>query len=296
MNKILGEIISFVTTDKLILNGVWFGKKNNKTAVIFIHGLGGSIFSRLEIVSSLGKGKVSVLTFNNRGSGNINGFKKIDKTKAKGYGKFLAGEWHEIFTECVHDIEGAIQFSKSCGAKKIYLFGHSTGCQKIIYYLAQKNNQKSITGAILACPLSDWSISQKYNDKKMMRRAEKKARELVKKGKPHELLPKNIWPYGHDAQRFLSLHTPDSKEEIFTYAQPDKKPKTLQKVKIPVLGIFAGNDEFNDRPTQEIVSWFEKNTGENFSSVTIFKADHSFTGKNKSIENVIQRYIKKNGF
>ena len=86
------------------------------------------------------------------------------------------------------------------------------------------------------------------------------------------------WP-GLDAQRFLSLFTPNSKEEIFTYAQPKKIPKILQKVKIPLLAVFAGNDEYHDRDTQKIVDWFTAHIASPRGSVSIIpNAGRGFKG------------------
>ena len=45
---------------------------------------------------------------------------------------------------------------------------------------------------------------------------------MVKAGKAKELVPKEIWWQYLSAERLLSLYTPDSIEEIFSYAQPDK--------------------------------------------------------------------------
>ena len=38
------------------------------------------------------------------------------------------------FTDCLLDIEGAINYAKEKGYKDIILEGHSYGCNKVIYY------------------------------------------------------------------------------------------------------------------------------------------------------------------
>ena len=221
----------------------------------------------------------------------MSGIIKIDKKSKKGYRRELGGETHEKFTDCADDIQGAVNLLRKSGAKKIYLVGHSTGSQKIAYYLAQGENQRKIAGAALS-PMSDYASIKNDVPRAKLARARKFAEMLVKKKKPHELLPLNIWPDLLDAQRFLSLYTPDSKEEIFSYAQPKKKPRTLQKIRIPLLVVLAGKDEFRDREMEEIADWFESNImSENASIVTIPNAMHGFKKKENIIANLIGKFI-----
>ena len=115
--------------------------------------------------------------------------------------------------------------------KEIYLAGHSTGCQKSVYY-AIKKADRAVKGLILLAPISDYAAERMRNTKGTLLRATTVAQKLVKAGKKHDLLPKNVWHGVIDAQRFLSLYTPTSAEEIFSYAQPKKNPSVLKKVKV----------------------------------------------------------------
>jgi len=66
--------------------------------------------------------------------------------------------------------------------------------------------------------MSDYSYAVS-SEKPSLEQAVEQAEKLVKSGKPHELLPPSYSEDLLDAQRYLSLYTPDSEEEIFTYAQ-----------------------------------------------------------------------------
>ena len=93
-----------------------------------------------------------------------------------------------------------------------------------------------------------------------------------------------------DAQRFLSLYTPDSPEEIFTYARPEITPRTFSEVKIPALVLLAGADEYGDMPPKKISEWFMKwlYTGH----VTIIpKVKHSFKGGEKDVATAIRDFV-----
>ncbi len=122
------HVVEIVTPKRYLLNGLWFGPKKPKRVIIWIHGLGSSAFTKLYIVDKLVDKNTVVITFNNRGHD------KVSSTSSSGRGKHLrGGAAHEVFTDCVDDIEGAIRFAKRAGARSIVLAGHSTGGQKSAY-------------------------------------------------------------------------------------------------------------------------------------------------------------------
>ncbi len=288
------EIVTITTPKKNLLYGLWSSAKKPKRAIIFIHGLSSSAFTLEKVISFLADNTTSILKFNNRGAGVINRLNKVDKRKKKGYTlSKIAGAAHEVFTECVDDIQGAVNFVKEKGVKDIYLVGHSTGCQKAIFYLSKKGKQKQVNGVTLLCPVSDYSAAVKMTDKIILSKAVKYALNLVSKGKKNEILPDNVWKDDIvDAQRFLSLYTPDSEEEIFTYVNSNKIPKTLRKVKIPIFAVFAGKDEYHDRPTKKIVSWFEKNSkSQDLTIKVVENSPHSFQDHKEKVSKEIQKWL-----
>src|SRR3990167_4017775 len=70
------QVVEITTPKKFILNGLWFGPKKPKRAIIFIHGLTGSAFSMQRVVGSLVAAKPAVSTLNNRGLNRIVGIRK----------------------------------------------------------------------------------------------------------------------------------------------------------------------------------------------------------------------------
>ena len=289
-------IVTITTSEKNLLYGLWYSPKKSKRAIIFIHGLSSTAFSLEKVISPLADNTTSILKLNNRGHDIVSKLNKVDKRKNKGYRTAkIAGAAHEIFTECVDDIQGAVNFVKEKGIKDIYLVGHSTGCQKAIFYLSKKGKQIQVKGVILLCPVSDYSAALATSDKKTLASAVKYARGLVLKGSHHGLLPSEVWTEDVvDAQRFLSLYTPESEEEIFSYIQPDKKPETLQKVKIPTLTIFAGKDEYHDRSTKKIAEWFQNNSRAKSLTIKVIKdSSHSFQGYENQVSKEIKEWLKE---
>ena len=58
--------IEIVTPKKFVLNGLWFGSKKPKRVIVWVHGLGSSMFSKLGIVDQLVDKETAVVMFNNR--------------------------------------------------------------------------------------------------------------------------------------------------------------------------------------------------------------------------------------
>lgn len=280
------HVIEIITPKKFVLNGLWFGSKKPKRAIIHVHGLFSNAFSMAGVVEKLVDTETAVITFNNRGHDAVSDVKQIVGKKRKYH---RGGTAHEIFTDCVDDIQGVINFVKKQGVKEIFLAGHSTGCQKAVYWAA-KTGGRGVKGIILYAPLSDYAGDKK---KPKLKTATQYARMLMRKGKKHELLPSDIWSHYVDAQRFLSLYTPDSVEEIFSYAQKGRIPRIYQSVRIPMLALFAGDDEYSERPAQRLVEWFTKETrSSHFDAVIIPKVGHSFRGGEAVLARLVKNFIK----
>lgn len=294
MKQTAALILDFHTPKRIEQTGFWFGPKNPETAIVMVHGLGGSALSGIEkaLARHLVDNSTGVLLFNNRGYGVINKvYKDAPKTK-KGYKRFYAGAAHEVFTDCPDDIQGAINAAKKMGATRVFLAGHSTGCQKSIYWAKKAAKKRSaVDGIILLAPISDYSFALKVNTGEL-EKTTRIAKKMVAAGKKHDLLPQSVWPRTEDAQRFLSLYTPDSQEEIFTYAQPKKIPRVLRSIEIPILAVFAQHDEFLDRPADALANWFTRQiySGE---AVVIRNTMHSFQKKEKEVAQLMVRFMKE---
>lgn len=283
------HVIELLTPKKFVLNGLWFGPKKPKRAVIFVHGLTSSAFSGSAMRNSLLSLRgTAVITFNNRGFESVT---SIKQKKGKDTVYHTMGGTHEVFTDCVDDIQGAINLVRKTGVKEIYIAGHSTGCQKSIYW-ASKTGGKSVKGIILFAPISDYSSEKKADANGRLQEATALAEKLVREGKPHELLPRIASPIMLlDAQRFLSLYTQESNEEIFSYAH-DKQPKIYQAVRVPVLIVLAGADEYADEPVRKMAAWFaEHSRSRHFASVVIPRVKHSFRGGDASISQAVRKWI-----
>lgn len=285
------HVVQITTPKKYLLNGLWWGPKRPKRVIVWVHGLGGSAFSMRTMVQAFVGKDTAVLTFNNRGFEAITTLRNVSERKSQRFG---GGAAHEVFAECVDDIEGAVTFAHGMGAKHIFLAGHSTGCQKSIYW-AYKKKAAGVKGVILLAPISDWAAETMRQGTQKIARALGVAHRLVLNGKPHELLPAHLWHEVMDAQRFLSLYSPDSPEELFSYSQPEKQPKVLQSVRIPVAVFWAGKDEYADQPAQKIAAWFEATIHAPHRVVIVAGVGHGFKGQEERVVKEARAFMKECG-
>jgi alpha-beta hydrolase superfamily lysophospholipase len=293
-----GFHIEITTPSKVVLQGMWMGPKKAKRVVVWIHGLGSSLFNKLAIADQFIDGNTAVLAFNNRGHD------KVAKV-SRGEKRLLAGAAHEVFTECADDIEGAVRFAHEAGASEVFLAGHSTGCQKSIYWAATKAKGKKgerrekgeVKGIILLAPISDYAAELKISGAAKIAKGLKIARAMIRAGKKHELLPSDSmdWSLVCDAQRFVSLYSGESAEEIFPYWAPERMPATLRSVKLPILSLIAERDEYRDRPAIRMADWFADHLKIGDRVIVVLKVAHSFAGGEKTVAKHMKEFMKEAG-
>jgi alpha-beta hydrolase superfamily lysophospholipase len=243
----------------------------------------------LTLIDKLVDDNTSVFAFNNRGVETIADLEYIADYQKGHKGWITAGTAHEVFEDCVDDVRGAVDVATKAGAREIYLLGHSTGCQKSIYFAHQE--LPNITGIILLAPISDYAAEMKRQGIEIMNRATKIARSLVRKGLSKQLLPPGIWYEILDAQRFLSLYDPNSLEEIFCYSQPHKSPKMLQSISLPILVLIPQRDEYLDRSAKQMSSWFERSIASPNRIVIIPNAPHDFQGSETIAAKAVKAFL-----
>ena len=284
-------VVQVTTPKKYLLNGLWFGPKRPRRVIVWVHGLGSSMFSKQSIAGRLVDTQTAVLMFNNRGHDVVANLPRKAAQTEKRPQRILAGAAHERFADCVDDIQGAINFTHRVGVKNVYLAGHSTGCQKSMYWAYRKG--RGVRGIILLAPVNDYAGALAWHGKKKLERATRLARTLIARGKSHELLPKSAWSEeSDDAQRFLSLYTAESIENIFSYDNTKKKPRILRAVKLPLLVLWAGSDEYADRSAARVAVWFKTHLKKRDSIVIVPRVKHGFKGGEKKVAAEIRTFLR----
>ncbi|MFA4937077.1 MAG: alpha/beta fold hydrolase [Patescibacteria group bacterium] len=286
-----------LTSDGLWLDGLFF-KPQTKTnkAIIWVHGLLGNFYGGGERVRILGKicteNNFSFVSFNTRGAGVMSRFSKQTSANIKHKNRKTIGGGLENFKESIWDIEAMIKFLQRRGFKKIYLVGHSTGANKVLYYM-YKRCDRYVAGISLVGPMNDFAgkkqeLGSRYNS------IIKKVKVLAKKN-PHKLLPYLLSPVPTTAARYLSLYTPGTPEDVFPYYNKKAKFKELASVRAPILVLIGERDEYLDRSPQNFVNIFKSKAvkTKKFVGQIIKSADHGFYNKEKNLAEAIVNWIKK---
>jgi len=228
--------------------------QKNAPLLVFVHGMGSNFYRSamkkafLETAPPLGLG---ILSFNNRGADQ--------------------GTEDEKFQTCLADLDAAAEFARRQGYKKIIWVGHSTGCQKVVFWQA-KRNHPAVAGIVLLAPADDHAMMQKD----FGNRFEKKiawARKKIADGKGDALITVAYEKF--TAARFLSVADPRHAEaSVFRYAG---NLTQFKRVRCPVLAVFGEEEEFAAIPPEEMLDILRKKThSRDYAAWLIPDTGHSF--------------------
>ncbi len=283
------ELREIVTKDKLVHQGIYYRPtKPRKIAILWVHGLSGTFYGDIPLHETFARECEEkgwgYAAFHNRGHDLIAGVRKLDGTPPKGYSYFLAGAGQEVFEESVLDLDAAISFLADQGFLRVILVGHSTGANKVCYYVATQKDPR-VVGAVLAGPMSDRLDTSL--DPKKLKRDMAKMKQMVVQGKGDALqLGYHYFPM--TPKRFLSLFGTRSTEDTFDYGDTDPRMAHFSRMRLPLLVVLAENDEYADRPMQKIRDVFDaKATSKRYKSVMIPRALHKFNGKEKEFVSTV---------
>jgi pimeloyl-ACP methyl ester carboxylesterase len=281
-----GELLTYRTDDGIRMTGLLYRSgTRNKTAIINVFGMTGDFFSspRYEAMAKAAKSTdIDIFFAGNRGIGLSFPFKDRNGKK------ILLGTAHERFEDSIFDIRAAVRLLHNRSYKKIILMGHSTGCQKSVYYLYRTGNRR-ITGLILLGPAGDYDLVKKMLGKRLGK-AVMVARDMIKKRKNKEMTP--AWISNYTPRRFLSYAVAGSPEaRMFNY---NSSLREFGSIRCPIFVCFGENEQYATKPVKEHISILRHATGSRkFESAIIKGADHSFTGKEAALAKEVVGWARR---
>lgn len=268
------EMLRFRAKDGLLLSGLLHKSgKGNKTAIIYIFGMNGDFFTSRRYTelcrASEGSG-IDVFMPQHRGMNPVSIFHR-----ASGKSTFI-GTALERFTDSVYDIDGDVSALRRRGYRRFILVGHSTGCQKAVYYQYKRKN-RSVKGIVLLAPMDDYNIARKELGNRF-NAAVRKAKSMVRNGEGNEITPH--WISHYSARRVLSFFIQGNAEaRIFNY---DSSMREFRSIKCPILAVIGSEEPFAVKPVEELMSILEsKSTSSDFRQMIVGGAGHSFRKKEK---------------
>jgi hypothetical protein len=183
---------------------------------------------------------------------------------------------------------------KNKGFNEIYLQGHSSGANKVVYYLSQESSQK-IKGTILLSPCDDIglqieNLGEKYDNMLDI------ARVLIKEGNENSLMPEgSFYSYPISAKTYLNFFGPNSPIDTFPYRDPTREFKNLQKIETPILALFGNNGEYVIDNIAETLDLLEMKAGScpSFTKIILDGATHNYLGKENKLADILIDWITK---
>ncbi|MBI5220898.1 MAG: DUF1749 domain-containing protein [Candidatus Liptonbacteria bacterium] len=302
MRMVKPELVGIKTPDGLELPGLLYSTKAHQSAAIYLHGNGSSSvfygepqYSRV-LAAELNRRGIAFLAFNNRGAHLI---KKLTIRKGNIEKRRRFGMAYEKIRECVPDINGAVQFLKSRGYRKLYLVGASTGANKIcVYDHYQKRNP--ISGYILLAGGDDVGITYRSSGRTKFWRLLKEARRKIKAGQGgeiiKELLPDTIFSY----QGFFDLANPDGDYNTFPFYEVLRRVslstrplfRFYRKMRKPTLVVYGEQDEYAWGNVPKVIEIL-KSYQPDFAYRIIPGADHGFKGHRGELGRIMAKWLAR---
>ena len=278
-----GRLVKFLATDGLVLAGFFVQARKSKGCMVFVHGMTSSFYSgtlSFALADSLKKEGYSTFIINTRGHDIESWGKKFRNGKAE---SIRIGTRYERFEDSKCDIGGAIKFLESEGCSRIILCGHSTGCQKILYYQLKARNP-CVSAMIFLAPGDDHNVAKDKYGKRMhgmLLKAYKSSR--------HKIIDQD--EIGFSAERFLSIADPERAEaRLFNF---DGELKEFGSIRLPAFVALGEKDEWSIKSPDECSDILKMKTGSSsFKCVIVDGADHSFHFHEEILCREISRWLK----
>jgi pimeloyl-ACP methyl ester carboxylesterase len=270
--------------------------------VIWLHGMGSSgIFYAPNHTNALAAAftasGTAFLGLQNRGGGMLQGVKYLDDAGEKQ--KRVQGTTHELIADCVHDIDGAIEFAHAQGYAELYLAGHSTGANKVALYSYIKA-ENPISGYVMYGGGDDTGIAYEEMGDQKFRQVLAEASSRTKAGHGAELAPFDAMGEYFSWQSIADLLDPDGGYNTFPFYEAQHgrlgtKPlwRELKSIAKPTLVVYGAVDEWArpDVPTALELYRREAPAGVDFSYETIPGGDHGCYQHEPALAKVIADWV-----
>lgn len=299
------NIISVTSDDGINLPGFLFkSNKDTNKVVIFVHGNeisdGFDKYSEIEKYATyFCNAGIDYLYFNNRGARYIQKFKV--ENKSGNSNTVYGGRAFEIIEDCVHDINGAVNFLTSMSYKELYLIGASTGANKAVLYNKYIKNNK-IKKMILSSGVDDISIIYKLLGHDQFSKILVETNESILSGYGEEISKYKVGKYIFSNKTLHNILDPNGDYNIFPFDQElqlkiAKKPlfSEINEINIPTLFCYGELDEYMKPSARFGIEMLKNKFIEktNFQYALVKDADHAFYGKEDVISQIEIEFILK---
>lgn len=238
--------------------------------LVFVHGMGSNFYRSklkkafLEVAPRRG---LPVLSVNNSGAD--------------------GGTFDERFSDCLYDLDAIRDWAARRGMGRVVWVGHSTGCQKSVFWQARRRAAET-AGIVLLAPADDNAIL-KRDWGALFARKVAWARRQVAEGKGDVAVERGYERFS--ARRFLSVAEESRAEAgVFRYAG---RLTAFRKVKCPVLAVFGAEEEFAVLPPKEMLEKLAKVTkSEAYTGMVVPGTGHSFREAETEVAETVCAWVR----
>ena len=264
------ELVQLTTADGVKLTGVMRRPSTSRyqAGIVLIHGYSGNFYSSIMefLPEALTDRDFCTLAVNMRDH---------DRVPKK-----------NLFEDNRHDIAAAVAEMERRGCSPIFLYGHSMGTNRVLYYQAATEDPR-IAGMILTGPpgnLYEWNVRIFGQDAaaQLLRRAQ----ELKTAGKGNEWMLINLGPLGktlYTANHLVSLRGPE------TFSDPYKN---IGRISLPILIVHGLADRLADPVVADRLS-SHAGAGSKVKVVKVAGAGHSFRGHQQELADTTYNWLHK---
>ena len=262
------DLVKLQTDDGVRLTGILRrpGMARANAGVVLIHGYSGNFYSGIMdfLPKALADRGFATLALNMR-----------DHDR---------GPKKNRFEENRYDIALAVDKMALLGYHSIFLYGHSMGTNRVLYYMATTQDPR-IKGILLTGPpgnLFDWNISMFGSD--TANSVLRQAQDLVAKGKGNQWMLINLGPLGkalYTAYHVVSLRGPKTVSDPY---------QNIPRIFQPILVVHG----LADRLANPDVADRLRNSATPKTNVTVVKipgANHRFSNHQEKLVSVVTRWM-----
>ena len=264
------EMVRLQTSDGIKLTGILRQPHlvRNNAGVVMIHGYSGNFYSGImaflpEALTDCGFATLAL---------NMRDHDQVPKKN--------------LFEENRYDIAAAVNEMARRGYHPMYLYGHSMGTNRVLYYQKVTKDPR-IAGIILTGPpgnLYKWNI--RIFGQESAARVLGHALELKENGKGNEWMLIDLGPLGktlYTADHLVSLRGPETVSDPF---------KNIAKISKPILIVHGLADRL---ALPEVTDQLRQSAGTEtqVKVVKIAGADHRFLGSQQELSDTICRWLLK---
>ncbi|RZB34152.1 MAG: hypothetical protein SRB2_03545 [Desulfobacteraceae bacterium Eth-SRB2] len=262
------QMVRLQTTDGITLTGVLRKPHTvrNNAGVVMVHGYSGNFYSGIMafLPEALSDSGFATLALNMR-----------DHDR---------GPKKNRFEDNRYDIAVAVDEMARLGYNPIFLFGHSMGTNRVLYYFATTKDSR-IKGVLLTGPpgnLFEWNIS--IFGQEAASQVLCQAQDLLARGKGDKWMLINLGPLGkalYTANHVVSLRGPK------TVSDPYKNISRILKPILIVHGLAdrLANPDVTDRLLKSAAQ------GIQVTVVKIPGANHGFSGHQQDLVNAVNKWL-----